>query len=728
MNSLNKLEKPTQVTTQTIYIKSIGRRKEIMLKFINLKKLTATGILALMVTGALIAKSSNNIVSATPGCNNGIGNNFDVPYILRGQTYTITIDPGNNGQMKKFRDDLKTAGFNDLEIASAVAQLVDAEMRANANCPGASSSSSSSSISSTAPILPAPSTPVPTRALINPSFEYPAFTGTNWYSLDNYVPGDSTTLQGWFSTHPTTDFSGDGDSRYKYPTGHPLAGQNFKHLVEIWANNFNGVAASNGTQFAELNAQSSSALYQDILVFAGEEIPWSASHRGRGSASTADIAEVFISDPNNWTGATFSGTKLYSTKISTANDGNPQGISNDSNTIGRKGSSSGSESLSNGWVKYSDTWVGPSVTKKYRFAFQSVSTGSGNNTVGNFLDDIQIKLSSVVDLVNPNISQVNPTGNSVYYLPVRINGKLESSATVEINVSLAGSNFTNYTLNTLASGTNGAVTNGVTATKLANGNIQVTIPAGLYDPNNPSQYISVPINLNQALSTTDKTATFTIVGASGGSGSGVQNMLIPPADSDLVKTLSTTVKSVNGLPYAQNDNSNVNENQDVTVSVLNNDSDPDGDTLSVTASNPANGQVTVNPDRTVTYTPSSNYYGNDSFSYTISDGKGGQDTATVNVTVISTNAAPLANNDTASTFVQRSVTIDVLANDTDAESDQLSIGSVSNVTGGTHVVENNKIVYTAGSVPGTYSLDYTVSDGRRTDTGSVTITVNAVSD
>lgn len=691
-----------------------------MLKFINFKKITATGVLALMITGALLVESSKNIVSATPGCNNGIGNNFDVPYTLRGQTYTIRIDPGNNGQIKKFKNDLKANGFNDLEIASAVAQLADAEMRANANCSGSSSSSSS-----TAPTIPAPTTPVPTRALINPSFESPSYTGTNWYSLDSYIPGDNTTLQGWFSTHPTTGFSGDGQARYKYPVGHPLAGQNFKHLVEIWANSFQGVAASNGTQFAELNAQASSALYQDILVFAGEEIPWSASHRGRGSDKTADVAEVFISDPNNWTGATFSGTKLYSAKIATANDGNPNGITA---LIGSKNLTSSNKLGSTGWVTYSDTWVGPSVTKKYRFAFQSVSTGSGDNTVGNFLDDIQIKLSSVVDLVNPNISQVNPIGNSVYYLPVRINGKLESQATVDIDVSLGGSDFTNYTVNTLASGTNGAVPSGVTATKLANGNVRVTIPAGLYDPNNPAQYISVPINLNQALSTTNKTATFTIVGADGGGGSGVQNMLIPPTDSGLVKTLSTTVLSINGLPYAQDDNSQVNENQAVTVNVLSNDSDPDNDPLTVTVSNPAHGRVTVNQDKTVTYTPDSNYFGNDTFTYTISDGKGGQDTATVNVTVISTNAAPIANNDTAATTVSNTVTINVLANDTDAERDQLSIGSLSNVTGGTAIIQNNQIVYTAGSVPGTYSLNYTVTDGRGSSTGTATITVTPTAD
>jgi hypothetical protein len=72
----------------------------------------------------------------------------------------------------------------------------------------------------------------------------------------------------------------------------------------------------------------------------------------------------------------------------------------------------------------------------------------------------------------------------------------------------------------------------------------------------------------------------------------------------------------------------------VNISVLGNDSDPDGDTLSVTsASNPAHGSVVVNADGTVTYTPDPGFTGTDTFTYTISDGNGGTDTATVTVNV-----------------------------------------------------------------------------------------------
>jgi hypothetical protein len=71
----------------------------------------------------------------------------------------------------------------------------------------------------------------------------------------------------------------------------------------------------------------------------------------------------------------------------------------------------------------------------------------------------------------------------------------------------------------------------------------------------------------------------------------------------------------------------------VTIDVLANDSDPDGDTLTITAlTQPANGSV-VNNGSDVTYTPRNNFRGNDTFTYTISDGNGGTDTATVTVII-----------------------------------------------------------------------------------------------
>ncbi|MFC3138855.1 Ig-like domain-containing protein [Shewanella submarina] len=79
------------------------------------------------------------------------------------------------------------------------------------------------------------------------------------------------------------------------------------------------------------------------------------------------------------------------------------------------------------------------------------------------------------------------------------------------------------------------------------------------------------------------------------------------------------------------------EDTQLTLNVsdlLVNDTDPDGDTLTViSVQNPQNGTVVLNGDGTITFTPNADYNGPASFTYTISDGNGGTDTATVFLTV-----------------------------------------------------------------------------------------------
>jgi len=96
----------------------------------------------------------------------------------------------------------------------------------------------------------------------------------------------------------------------------------------------------------------------------------------------------------------------------------------------------------------------------------------------------------------------------------------------------------------------------------------------------------------------------------------------------------------NSPPNAVDDPATTTEDTPVTVTVLTNDSDPDGDALTVTgASHPLHGTAVVNPGGTISYTPDPNWSGADSFDYTVSDGSL-SDTATVNLTVNPVNDAP----------------------------------------------------------------------------------------
>jgi VCBS repeat-containing protein len=93
----------------------------------------------------------------------------------------------------------------------------------------------------------------------------------------------------------------------------------------------------------------------------------------------------------------------------------------------------------------------------------------------------------------------------------------------------------------------------------------------------------------------------------------------------------------NHPPVAQNDSYSTTQNTPLTISapgVLENDSDPDGDTLSaVKASDPAHGTLVLNADGSFIYTPAAGYSGSDSFSYTGSDGATTSTQAEVTITV-----------------------------------------------------------------------------------------------
>jgi hypothetical protein len=91
---------------------------------------------------------------------------------------------------------------------------------------------------------------------------------------------------------------------------------------------------------------------------------------------------------------------------------------------------------------------------------------------------------------------------------------------------------------------------------------------------------------------------------------------------------------VNQPPVAVNDSASTTVDAPVTVPVLSNDSDPNGDALTVTnVTQPANGTTQRNANNTVTYTPNAGFTGSDTFTYTANDGQANSNVATVTVTV-----------------------------------------------------------------------------------------------
>jgi len=195
-------------------------------------------------------------------------------------------------------------------------------------------------------------------------------------------------------------------------------------------------------------------------------------------------------------------------------------------------------------------------------------------------------------------------------------------------------------------------------------------------------------------------------------------------------TVSMTVSAVNDPPAAAGDSATTPEDTAKTINVLINDSDIDGDTLTVTGVTQATHGTVTFTTTSVTYTPAANYNGADSFTYTISDGHGGSATATVSMTVTGVNDSPVAVADSASTPEDTAATINVLANDSDIDGDTLTVSAVTQGTHGTVAFTASNVTYTpAANYNGADSFTYSISDGQGgTASATVVMTVSAVND
>ncbi|HJQ41107.1 MAG TPA: Ig-like domain-containing protein [Thermoanaerobaculia bacterium] len=183
----------------------------------------------------------------------------------------------------------------------------------------------------------------------------------------------------------------------------------------------------------------------------------------------------------------------------------------------------------------------------------------------------------------------------------------------------------------------------------------------------------------------------------------------------------------NTAPSAANDSASTNEDAAVTVNVLTNDSDPDHDALSIRSiAAPANGTAAANGNAIV-YTPKANFSGSDSFTYTITDRKGGTAGARVNVTIAAVPDAPVAAADASVAAPGGTITIPVLANDSDADGDALTLTAVSTPRSGTATHDGAKVTYKAAATfAGADTFNYTIRDATgRTATGTITVTALA---
>ncbi|MGM6190572.1 tandem-95 repeat protein, partial [Vibrio parahaemolyticus] len=203
-------------------------------------------------------------------------------------------------------------------------------------------------------------------------------------------------------------------------------------------------------------------------------------------------------------------------------------------------------------------------------------------------------------------------------------------------------------------------------------------------------------------------------------------------DEDLVVSGSANldILPINDAPNAENDVITTEEDIAVTIDVLVNDSDVEGDVLSIQSASVPSEQGSVDiVNGKLVFTPAENFNGDATITYIVTDGDL-TDEAKVTVTVTPVNDSPVAVDDTTSIQEDTAVTIDVLTNDTDVDGDKLSIESASvPKEQGTVEVVDGKLVFTpVENFNGHAEIIYTVTDGELTDEAKVTVTVNPVND
>ena len=197
------------------------------------------------------------------------------------------------------------------------------------------------------------------------------------------------------------------------------------------------------------------------------------------------------------------------------------------------------------------------------------------------------------------------------------------------------------------------------------------------------------------------------------------------------------VGGINDTPIAADDTEVTQEDTDLVSDVLSNDSDPDGNPLTVReVTAPVNGTLVLNTDGTYTYTPNADFNGTDSFEYEICDNgiPALCDTALVNITIESVNDAPVAAADVFTTSEDVPLMDNLVSNDSDVDHPiVVTTTPVTPPANGTSVLNaDGTFTYTPNiDFNGTDTFEYEICDGgipALCDTALVEIIIDAVND
>ncbi|CAH1569136.1 VWFA domain-containing protein [Vibrio jasicida] len=199
-------------------------------------------------------------------------------------------------------------------------------------------------------------------------------------------------------------------------------------------------------------------------------------------------------------------------------------------------------------------------------------------------------------------------------------------------------------------------------------------------------------------------------------------------------TVSVTVNPVNDAPIANDDSATTDEDTPVTIDVLPNDTDVDGDTLTiVNASVPAEQGTVEIVDGKLVFTPAENFNGEATISYTVSDGAL-EDEAEVSVTVNPLNDAPTTENAIPSQvlpedFAEYTINLNDVFSDVDNLDSELTFSVSGNSNIQVSIVNGIATITPTADWNGLEELTFTATDSDGESVSqTVDFMVNAVAD
>jgi hypothetical protein len=188
---------------------------------------------------------------------------------------------------------------------------------------------------------------------VNPGFEEPLILGATPSPYQVFDPLIKSYLQADVPGWTTTDSRG---------------------AIEIWRTGAQGFSAFRGSQWAEINAYSPATLTTVVTPPAGSRIGIEFAHRGRGSATTADVMRAVVTDLGLNLASSVDDVILLNTVYSATNAA---------------------------WVFHAVNF-GLASGNTLRLDLTAVSTAGGNPSVGNFVDAVTLGETESANVPEPS--------------------------------------------------------------------------------------------------------------------------------------------------------------------------------------------------------------------------------------------------------------------------------------------------------------------------------------